>query len=219
MWPFPSLWDAFFPASWSLAAAKKCDPEVTLRLELGKSWCLGILPLEAGNGEGLQEIQTGSESGLAVAYVKRLGVAALIPLSWEPGKSGCQVALATGFLWGYPQDQHEKGKLDGSSRMALHRVLPRQPLIGLTPVQISLKKQISVSVLLPLRGFPKLTFWRLSWGTVFEGWWGTSLFWPNCCWGKTLLIFIWGFSHRHLATSCFPRVSAVWELKHYQRGK
>lgn len=56
----------------------------------------------AGRGEGVQEVQTGSGSGLAAAYVKRLGVAALSSLGWEPGKIGCQVALATGFLWGLP---------------------------------------------------------------------------------------------------------------------
>lgn len=39
---------------------------------------------------------------------------------------------------------------------------PQAATNWLTPVQTSLKKQISVSVLLPLRGFPKLTFSKLS---------------------------------------------------------
>lgn len=43
MWLFSSLWEEFFPAYWSLAAAKKCDPKVTFRWELSKTWWLGIL--------------------------------------------------------------------------------------------------------------------------------------------------------------------------------
>lgn len=35
---FPSLWEGFFPVSWSLAAAKKCEPKVTFRLELRETW-------------------------------------------------------------------------------------------------------------------------------------------------------------------------------------
>lgn len=61
-----------------------------------------------GRGEGLQEILTGSESGSAAAHVKRLEVSVLLSLGWEPGNSGCQVALITRSLWGYPQDQDRK---------------------------------------------------------------------------------------------------------------
>lgn len=58
---FPSLWEGFLPASWSLAAAKKCDPKVTFRLELSKTWWetlavwqlwLDSLPWGGGKREG-----------------------------------------------------------------------------------------------------------------------------------------------------------------------
>lgn len=41
---------------------------------------------EARGREGLQKVLTGSESGLAAAYVKRLRIVPLIPLHWEPGE-------------------------------------------------------------------------------------------------------------------------------------
>lgn len=72
------------------------------------------------------------------------------------------MALATGSLWGYPQDQDEKGKAGQEQQCDFTQSAPQAATNWLTPVQISLKKQISVSVLLPLRGFPKLTFSKFS---------------------------------------------------------
>lgn len=48
------LWEGFLPASWSLAAAKKCDPKVTFRLELSKTrWvCYCMALKETQNDKG-----------------------------------------------------------------------------------------------------------------------------------------------------------------------
>lgn len=65
----------------------------------------------------------------------------------------------------------KRGKSGGSSSTVYAESTPGSHELACS-VQISLTQQFSVSVLWSLREFPKLTFTKLSWGTVFQGWWG-----------------------------------------------
>lgn len=110
------------------------------------------------------------------------------------------MALATGSLWGYSQDQDRKREAGQVQQNGITQSAPQAAANWLTPVKVSLKKQISVSVLLPLRGFPKLTFSKFFEGLFLRagGEFPSS---DQTVVGRDFLpIFIWGFSHRHFAT-------------------
>lgn len=143
----PSLWEGFLPAPWSLAAAKKCDPRVTFRLELSKTWwetcsmtTVAWQSTIGGRREGggftedpnwkwiwlssssCQEAKNCAINSPALGAWRRVGVTWL----WQLGTFG--VTLRIGM---------KRRKVGRSSSVALHRALPRQPLIALLCLDFS----------------------------------------------------------------------------------
>lgn len=82
--------------------------------------------------EGVQEVLTGSQSGLAAAQVKRLRIVVLVPLGlavW--GRVGVKRPWQLGTFGATLRIRMKRRKVGRSSGVALHRELPRHQLIVL----------------------------------------------------------------------------------------